>query len=571
MDLLKTNETKAKDENVISDNPAVIAAQKYFGIEYLYPWQQLVISNILEAEKYLHSQLQDSDIEALGKQIVLLPTGAGKSLCFLIPAMLLPGATLVMYPLLALMSDQKRRMDEGGISNVVFCGGQSEQEREENFKRIKAGAKIILANPEVLQNEALVKRLAECNIVHAAIDEAHCVSEWGDSFRPAYLTLGKILQKLKIPLITAFTATASPAVLNRVAEVLFDGKAHLVRSESDRPNIHYNVIYSYAKDQQLLELVQTQRRPIIIFCGTRNRTEQTARLLREFFSVVKKTDSVGTDDKGKDISFENSPEIVRFYHAGLSRDEKTETEKWFFPKENAVLCCTCAFGMGVDKKNVRTVIHRDVPLTVESFIQESGRGARDGGIAESFLLWNYADYEKFSSFPYGSRERVLLQFAQASDCRRQVLLDALGAEQAACAGCDICRAKGLISGEQKNQSGGGISFWPQKINLKKSSGKNLKHSENHFVPPDYRFAWDRNFVLKKLKYFNRSWNLDEACAFLQKKLNETACVKIGANTWQNPDLKEILNQLFAEQKIYICRWPFKNKIAVPGKKRKTAV
>ena len=97
--------------------------------------------------------------------------------------------------------------------------------------------------------------------------------------------------------------------------------------------------------------------------------------------------------------------------------------------------------MGVDKKNVRTVIHRDVRSTAESFIQESGRGARDGGIAESFLLWNYADYEKFSSFPYGSRERDLLQFAQASDCRRQVLLDALGAEQAACAGCDICRAK----------------------------------------------------------------------------------------------------------------------------------
>ena len=204
---------KCRDEDAVTDNPALIAARQYFNIDYLYPWQQLVIANILEAAKLLDDQgLNDSDNKTLGRQIVLLPTGAGKSLCFLIPSLLLPGATLVMYPLLALMSDQKRRMDEGGISNVVFCGGQTKEERQANFEKIKAGAKIILANPEVLQNEELVAQLSQCKIAHAAIDEAHCVSEWGDSFRPAYLTLGKILKKLNIPLVTAFTATASPVL-----------------------------------------------------------------------------------------------------------------------------------------------------------------------------------------------------------------------------------------------------------------------------------------------------------------------------------------------------------------------
>ena len=518
---------KCRDEDAVTDNPALIAARQYFNIDYLYPWQQLVIANILEAAKLLGDQgLNDSDNKTLGRQIVLLPTGAGKSLCFLIPSLLLPGATLVMYPLLALMSDQKRRMDEGGISNVVFCGGQTKEERQANFEKIKAGAKIILANPEVLQNEELVAQLSQCKIAHAAIDEAHCVSEWGDSFRPAYLTLGKILKKLNIPLVTAFTATASPVVLNRVAEILFDGEAHIVRSESDRPNIHYNVIYAYAKEKELFRLVQTQQRPIIVFCGTRKSAEDTARSLRMFFSTV----------PGKNPDFPNSAEIVRFYHAGLSREEKTETEKWFFPKDNAVLCCTCAFGMGVDKKNVRTVIHRDVPLTAESFIQESGRGARDGGIADSFLLWNYSDYQKFSSFPFKSRERVLLDFAQSKTCRRQILLDALGAEQAACSGCDICKAQGKLFGEtNKNEM-------PALLN-------------------GYTDAWDRNFALKHLSYYSKSWDKEYAASFLKEKLNEISVRNFGIKIWQISDVIEIFDQLLSEQKIFICRWPFKNKIA----------
>ena len=234
------NTLKIDADEIFCDDPAVLAAMESFGIKYLFPWQRLVIANIMDAAS-------GENQEVLGNQIVLLPTGAGKSMCFQVPAMLLSGPTLVIYPLLALMTDQQRRMEEGGIKCVVFRGGQSAEERENSFKMIEEGAKIIIANPEVLSSPALLERLKACGIQHVAIDEAHCVSEWGDSFRPAYLELGRILKELAVPVVTAFTATASPEVLSRVAEVLFEGSAHIVRSESDRPNIHYYVRSAPAK------------------------------------------------------------------------------------------------------------------------------------------------------------------------------------------------------------------------------------------------------------------------------------------------------------------------------------
>lgn len=403
-----------------------LAAQKAFGISYLYPWQRLVIANILDElddrspeEK---TASPEAALPACIKQIVLLPTGAGKSMCFLVPAMLFKGPTLILYPLLALMSDQARRMTEGGITHVVFRGGQSEEERAQNFEAIKNGAKIILANPEVLQSDALVKQLAECGIAHIAIDEAHCVSEWGDSFRPAYLTLGDIIDRLKVPRVTAFTATASPTVLARVNEVLFRGVGHIVRSEADRPNIHYFVHYASAKEAAVLALAEREEKPLIVFCGTRHRTEMMAHMLSEQQHHLH---SELTDS-------------VRFYHAGLTREEKDDTEHWFYPKKDAILVCTCAFGMGVDKKDIHTVIHLDVPATAEAFIQEAGRGGRDGSIANSFLVWSREDSRKAAAAVPGSRERVMADYAESTTCRRQVLLDALGGEQAACRGCDIC-------------------------------------------------------------------------------------------------------------------------------------
>ena len=319
-------ETMTNLEELIGDDFVTRTAYESFGIKYLYPWQRLVVSNIMEAYEYWKNpsayvdEGDDTDSFCKGRQIVLLPTGAGKSLCFQIPALLLDGPSLIIYPLLALMSDQQRRMEEGSLRSVTFRGGQSEEERAENFRKIREGAQIILANPEVLQSDSLLEQLREVGIKHIAIDEAHCVSEWGDSFRPAYLGLGKVIKTINPPVITAFTATASPQVLSRVAEILFDGQAHVVRSESDRKNIIYYVRYAAAKKKEALLLARTEQRPMIIFCGTRNKAEDMARELNVCFGD-------GT---------------ARFYHAGLEKSEKDETEKWFYDSTDGILCATCA-------------------------------------------------------------------------------------------------------------------------------------------------------------------------------------------------------------------------------------
>jgi len=386
------------------------AARKFFGITYLYPWQRMVIANILEA----------AEEGERGNQIVLLPTGAGKSLCFMIPALLLDGPTLIIYPLLALMNDQKRRLDEANLNSVVFRGGQTDEERKDCFERIEKGARFILANPEVLQNQSLLKHLAGCRIAHIAIDEAHCVCEWGDSFRPAYLELGRIIRELGCKTVTAFTATASDTVLNRVAEVLFAQDVHIVRGETDRPNIHYSVVWAAAKQSALIELAAKEKRPAIVFCSSRSRTKEIAFILAEFFARRGETDT------------------VRFYHAGLTREEKHEIEQWFYPKESAILVSTCAFGMGVDKKDIHTVIHYDAPSTAEAYVQEAGRAGRDGSPARAILLWSPRDSRKALSFAPQSREAVLSAFAQSSSCRRTILLKALGEENCVCSGCDVC-------------------------------------------------------------------------------------------------------------------------------------
>ena len=451
-------------------------------------------------------QESDSDIKSYGKQIVLLPTGAGKSLCFLTPALILKGPTLVLYPLLALMADQKRRMDEGKIQSVVFRGGQSQEERNENFKKLRQGAKIILANPEVLQNEDLVQKLSECKIAHIAIDEAHVTSEWGDTFRPAYLTLGSIIKKLKVPIVTAFTATASPTVLSRISEVLFDGNAHIVRSDSDRPNIHYEVINTFAKKRMAFKLALSRPKPLIIFCGTRKKSEDMARELSAYLG----------DDK------------VKFYHAGLEKDEKTAVEKWFYPKTDAILCCTCAFGMGVDKKDIHTVIHLEASPTAESYIQEAGRGGRDGSVATAILLWSHLDSIKYSRFPENSREKVLGVFAQSSTCRRQILLDALGGEKAACDGCDVCKRGG---------------------------------------PSPY--AEDADFALKFIKFNRKMFNMNDLNSKLIYAFNQKDFSTFKMNVWENNDIKEILNQLFLEKKIHEKSFLWNKKVDIGEKKRKS--
>lgn len=497
---------KFDDEELAYEDPVDKVTLEAFGIKYIFPWQRMVITNILEAaQNPLVPQNPEELKDSINRQIVLLPTGAGKSLCFQVPALLLPRPTLVIYPLLALMSDQQRRMTEGGIKNVMFRGGQSREERERLFQEIENGAKIIIANPEVLGEKNLLEKLKSLHLSHVAIDEAHCVSEWGDSFRPAYLNLNGIISELSPDVVTAFTATASPEVLSRVSEVLFGGEAHIIRSESDRPNIHYYVKYAAAKQQEIIKLAESEDKPMIVFCGTRKRTEEMSRLLNAVF--------------GNSFS--------RFYHAGLEKSEKDEIESWFFHQKNAVLCATCAYGMGVDKKDIHTVIHLDPPLTAEAYIQEAGRGGRDGSVANGILIWNHEDKIKFRSFPEGSRNRALMKFAVTKNCRRQVLLDALGAEQAACAGCDIC---------------------DRKFNLP-NKGLNDKSTVT-----DVQIA--EGIIKKNERIFSHETFLQK----IQEKLNEQERKNGGLNIYDHKAVSEIAIELYKRRKIRHCRNLWKGKL-----------
>ena len=415
-------------ETQASADPLLDRAKELFGISYLFPYQRLAIHNILSCLGVYGGEGAEA---SPGDQLIILPTGAGKSLCFQLPAALIPGLTLVVYPLLSLMADQERRLKAAGIRNRCLRGGQSEEERKELWQAIEGGeANFLIANPEILAAVRVKERLKGIGVHHLVIDEAHCVAEWGETFRPAYLELGKFREELKPGVTTAFTATASPEVLNRIVLHLFAGeKPHLISGNPDRPNLTYRVLPVLAKNQALAALLDPgprggiagfkAERPAVVFCGTRGGTEVTAAALRK---------RLGEEE-------------IFFYHAGLEREEKKDLESWFFSSKTGILTATCAYGLGVDKKDIRTVIHRDVPNSVEAYLQESGRAGRDGKNSQAALLVSPEDEAKSLLFttPYeAARYAAPLAYARKPACRRKGLLALLGSESDNCSGCDFC-------------------------------------------------------------------------------------------------------------------------------------
>jgi ATP-dependent DNA helicase RecQ len=456
-------------------DPLGDAVNRLFGLSYLFPYQRLVVANILEAAEAAGLALnwpednktcpmdktglsgksvkdddetfassEESDRGCLGRQIVILPTGAGKSLCFQLPAMIIQGPTLVIYPILSLMADQKRRLDEKGFAPVVLRGGQSEEERDEIWKKLESGeSKFIIANPEVLLTPQVASRFEKLKIVHIVIDEAHCVSEWGESFRPGYLEINKIISGVNAPLVTAFTATASAPVMEKIKKYIFgDLDAHQIVGNPDRPNIAYTAKGCIERNLAVRDLLIQNSRPAIVFCSSRPGTENLARYLK-----------ISLGEMGMDWHNE-----IKFYHAGLSREEKAKVEKWFMGSSEGVLCATCAFGMGVDKADVRTVIHRDCAPSVEAYLQESGRAGRDGGQSKAILLWGPEDQMSLRrAKTEADRVRLscLLDYARnVTQCRRQALLrmldhDANG-ESPDTQCCDVC--EGQASGALREEA-----------------------------------------------------------------------------------------------------------------------
>ena len=364
-------------------------------------------------------------------QIVVLPTGSGKSLCFQLPSRVLPGPTLVMLPLLSLLTDQMRKLTSAGAPVACLRGGQTPAERETLFADLQSGkTRLLLATPEACLVPAVEARLAACRVSHFVVDEAHCISEWGESFRPAYLELGKLAERIGAALVTAFTATASPAVIGTITENLFRGRdVRVVAAAADRPNISYSVVSALSRMRALTVLAGRARGATLVFCRTRQGVERAARTLAR-----------------RGISRE-----IRFYHAGLTRSERARAEEWFLSSHDGILAATTAYGMGVDKPDIRTVIHADVPASVESYLQETGRAGRDGEPAEAALISSPEDARFLAQLPPGiPKDRFTAMLGYASShgaCRRERLLSLIGQEPPACSGCDVCSGAEVLAPE----------------------------------------------------------------------------------------------------------------------------
>ena len=342
--------------------------------------------------------------------LVVLPTGSGKSLCFMLPALLARHATLVIYPLLGLMNDQKRRFESAGISCVILRGGQTPQQRYALFEKLSCGeAKVLITNAECLSDSRLLHQIARIRFSMAVVDEAHTIVQWGTTFRPSYAAVGMLLEHLGIPLKLAFTATASEEIAKGLQHLLFlDRTPRVISAPTDRPNLIYHAEETLSPCHTISRiLADPSHRPALIFAPTRRKCAQLAMRLG---AIHHEWD-------------------VRYYHGGLSKDGRKEIERWYLASASGILVATCAFGLGMDKKDIRTVIHTAMPGEVESYLQESGRAGRDGKESHAWML--------FPSPPQSALGHCFSKDA----CIRKSLMNLMGQELETCNGCDVCLSR----------------------------------------------------------------------------------------------------------------------------------
>jgi ATP-dependent DNA helicase RecQ len=358
----------------------------------------------------------------------LLPTGGGKSLCFQLPALLRDGLTVVVSPLIALMKDQVDQLQETGIAATFLNSTLGASEARARLRRLHNGEfRLLYAAPERLMLEDWKSNLRSWNVTALAIDEAHCISEWGHDFRPEYRQLADLRKLLPGVPVMALTATATARVRNDIVAHLDLSDPAIFVGSFNRPNLSYRVV---AKDQPLRQILSfVAKRPNesgIAYCATRSSAEQLAE------SLVKRGLA------------------ARAYHAGLDSRTRAENQELFLRDETRIICATIAFGMGINKPNVRWVLHHDLPKNIEGYYQETGRAGRDGLPADCVLLFSAADAAKQTHFIQEMSDaqaqqaargqlRQMIHYAECSACRRRELLAYFGEDIAGnCGACDNC-------------------------------------------------------------------------------------------------------------------------------------
>ena len=374
---------------------------------------------------------QEEAVDALleGRHVLtVMPTGSGKSLCFQVPALVLGGLTIVVSPLVALMQDQVAALRLAGVAAESINSSRHRDDNVMAWKRAASGqTRLLYMAPERLMTDRMLAALAKLPVSLIAIDEAHCISQWGPAFRPEYEALSRLRDVFPGVPVAALTATADEVTRADIAQRLFGGKVETLVLGFDRPNIKLTVEPKHDWKRQLLGFVKGHAgKSGIVYCLSRKKTEEAAEFLT-----------------GNGIR-------ARAYHAGMDKDGREMNQNAFMTEPGLVMVATIAFGMGIDKSDVRFVFHADLPGSLEAYYQEIGRAGRDGAAAEAHMLFGLGDIRMRRMFidqedAGDERKRrehqrldALLGYCEAPTCRRQILLGYFGESSEPCGNCDIC-------------------------------------------------------------------------------------------------------------------------------------